>query len=312
MAERPSPTAALTAFFIGFVSLTVLSLVAPFLSRLGLPPGALYAIEILFQALAFAAPVFSYYRRCPQHKPALRLEPMDPLLIVLTVLAALAFTMAGSWISSFWNAALREIGLVTDTGGGGLPRNTVQLWMALAASAFAPALFEELLFRGMMLPALESMGRKAAIFISGMLFALMHARVEAFPSHILAGMVLALLVLDTGSLYTAMLYHAIYNGSILVISYVVSLMPPRAVAAASPTLADMAADVPYGLFWVLIWILLLRTTLRHGAARQANPLPPALRSRLTRPAKALLCTAFACLIAIEFLSLWAMIPGGGA
>ncbi len=92
--------------------------------------------------------------------------------------------------------------------------------VSLCAIAFAPAICEELLFRGAVLPALQrGLGATAAALGSAALFGLIHVDFTTgapsfyrVPFAFAVGLGLAALRLRTGSLWASILAHATLNG----------------------------------------------------------------------------------------------------
>jgi sodium transport system permease protein len=75
-----------------------------------------------------------------------------------------------------------------------------------------PALCEELAFRGFILSGLRRRFRPwTAVLLSSFLFALYQMNVFQFLPHFLVGVVLALLVTRTGSVWSAMVFHLIWE-----------------------------------------------------------------------------------------------------
>ncbi len=99
------------------------------------------------------------------------------------------------------------------------PAGPLDALMSVAAIALVPAIFEELLFRGVVLPSLlRSMTAGRAIFGSAALFGLIHLDLStpggAFyrvPFAFAVGLGLGLLRVRTGSLYPSILAHALLN-----------------------------------------------------------------------------------------------------
>jgi membrane protease YdiL (CAAX protease family) len=86
------------------------------------------------------------------------------------------------------------------------------LW-SLVAIAIAPAVFEEILVRGLVLPALRpSIGDAAAVAVSALFFAVMHFDGYRFVFTLTVGAALGILRLRTGSLWPSILAHATLNG----------------------------------------------------------------------------------------------------
>lgn len=106
----------------------------------------------------------------------------------------------------------------------GLP--DVPLWLVLATLAVAPAVCEELLFRGYLLRALlAASSQRNAIVISAVLFGGFHvlttdalAAGRLLPSTFL-GLILGWVAWRTASAVPGMLLHAVHNGLLLVLAY---------------------------------------------------------------------------------------------
>ena len=82
----------------------------------------------------------------------------------------------------------------------------------LLVIALAPAVCEEMLFRGVILHALKARYRMpAAIAVTAVLFGLFHMSLVKFLPTGLLGLALCILVWKTGSIYPAMLMHFINN-----------------------------------------------------------------------------------------------------
>ena len=84
--------------------------------------------------------------------------------------------------------------------------------MIIACVAVVPAVAEELLFRGLVLQAFRrGLGDRAAVVLSAVLFAVFHLSLHRFFPQAALGVLLALLVLRTGSLWTAVIAHGLHN-----------------------------------------------------------------------------------------------------
>jgi sodium transport system permease protein len=94
--------------------------------------------------------------------------------------------------------------------GGGLT-----LALELIALAVAPAVCEEALFRGAVLPSLARFGRGVAVSGSALLFAGFHLSVYRFVPTALLGAVLGVVRLVSGSLWPAIVFHAVNNAAVI-------------------------------------------------------------------------------------------------
>lgn len=311
MSERPSPTAALSAFLIAMAGLFFFEGFLYLLKSLGVVMGnAVYLVSITFQGVIFAVPALVYYRRNPSYMPAMRLRRIDPLCAALIILAALVGVLALNWVTVYWTLILRSFGLVTSTGNDAAPRTIQQLWLMVAASAIAPALFEEVLFRGLLLPSMEPLGEKKAILISGAMFAMLHGRIEALPAHLMLGVMLALLVLRTDSLPSAMLYHVVYNAAIMFLAYMSAVSDPASLDAL-PTLSESVQAIPTVIGLMGVWLLLVYSAMQRGMKKQRDPLPEAEKRPLPKTALALLVASAVLLVLVEVRAVLNMLPGGG-
>lgn len=86
-------------------------------------------------------------------------------------------------------------------------------WLLLLVIAVAPALCEELAFRGFVLSGLRHMGRKwRAIVLSSLAFGMSHALFQQSLIASLVGCVLGFIAVQAGSIWPGMLYHLLHNG----------------------------------------------------------------------------------------------------
>lgn len=87
------------------------------------------------------------------------------------------------------------------------------LWQVLLLIALTPAICEELAFRGFILSGLRRLGHKwAAIVLTSVFFGLAHGLLQQSLSACAVGIVIGYVVIKTGSLWPAVLYHSCHNG----------------------------------------------------------------------------------------------------
>ena len=87
----------------------------------------------------------------------------------------------------------------------------VPAWILLVCVVIISPVFEELLFRKVLLEELLPYGKITAILISSMLFGLSHANLEQFLYTIFMGIVCANIVLITGKVRYAIYLHMAFN-----------------------------------------------------------------------------------------------------
>ena len=94
--------------------------------------------------------------------------------------------------------------------------------MFLVVAGLAPC-FEELLFRGFLLPVLARRGSMTgAVLGSALLFGAIHLQPLGLPTLSALGLVLGLAMRRTGNLWTPILVHACWNGSVFILMRVLA------------------------------------------------------------------------------------------
>ena len=95
------------------------------------------------------------------------------------------------------------------------------MWAIVLLIALAPAVCEELAFRGFILSGLRRMGHKwGAIVLSAALFGIAHGLLQQSVMATLTGIVLGYIAVQTGSLWPCIVYHFTNNASVLLVSSV--------------------------------------------------------------------------------------------
>jgi sodium transport system permease protein len=92
------------------------------------------------------------------------------------------------------------------------PEPLARVFELVALVSLLQAVCEELAFRGFILTGLRRrFSPRTAVFLSSFLFALFHMNVFQFVPHFILGVVLSTLVVRSGSVVPAMLFHFAYN-----------------------------------------------------------------------------------------------------
>lgn len=139
-----------------------------------------------------------------------RLHPLQVKFVPTIIILAASMWVLNMIIASGMVTTLIEFGyepiVVIE------PPQTIQqyLMLVLVLSVFA-GICEEILFRGTIMPSMESHGLVPAIVFSSMLFALFHVSFLNLISTFILGMVMAVVVIKTGSLWGGILYHMLNN-----------------------------------------------------------------------------------------------------
>jgi membrane protease YdiL (CAAX protease family) len=169
---------------------------------------------------------------------ALRLRRLDSRAALLAALGGVFFWVASLGLlelqSALWPPPPGYLELFRRLHEALRPAGPLDFLFSLSAIALAPAICEEVLNRGIVLPSLRSpLGDPGAVMASAALFALMHldANLDAYrlPFTFAIGLALGALRLRTGSLLPGVIIHSAFNSLTFV---------------AAPFLDDPAQSVP--------------------------------------------------------------------
>ncbi len=189
-------------------------------------------VSILCYLPFIIVPVITVNKRVPG---MLRLNPISVGNALRICAIAFLTVFAVQNGITLWYGILQKLGLNPFALSDLLPSNRAELMIELFSVAILAPLSEEILFRGAMLSAWEPRGGKKAVWVTAILFAILHGNLAGFPAHLLAGVLLAQLVLFTDSLYAGLIFHTVYNAVLTILSYVSS----------AATSVDTAQDVFY-------------------------------------------------------------------
>lgn len=116
---------------------------------------------------------------------------------------------------------LQTIGYPLNSGSTVNPTDAGTFILAVIVLAVIPAITEELLFRGVILNGLRGrFGDIGAIFMSALLFALMHQSFQQLIYPFILGSIMAYIVLRTGSLVSSMIVHFINNFLVIMFAFI--------------------------------------------------------------------------------------------
>ena len=93
------------------------------------------------------------------------------------------------------------------------------LWATLAVFALAPAIIEEIAFRGFILSGFESIrGKWKAIVLTSLVFGLAHGVIQQTMITFVVGMVLGVIAIQTRSIIPCILFHLTHNSLAVLLS----------------------------------------------------------------------------------------------
>lgn len=115
--------------------------------------------------------------------------------------------LVANYMMSFFNA----LGIPSPAMPELLIDTPVSLALNLFIFAALPALLEEMVFRGCVLQSLRPYGDRTALWVSSLLFSLMHGNILQVPFAFIVGLVLGYAVLKTGNIWLAVAIHFANN-----------------------------------------------------------------------------------------------------
>lgn len=136
---------------------------------------------------------------------------LHPRAFVRTAVYSVGVLYLFSMLTSLIMAAVEQL---TGHSTGDLLQSVAEdlpAWFYLVLVGILAPVFEELIFRKLLLDRLRPFGDRAAIWISGVAFGLFHMNLYQFFYAAALGLVFAGVALKTGKIWHTMLLHAIVN-----------------------------------------------------------------------------------------------------
>lgn len=231
--------------------------------------------QFLYYILFIALPVMLYARRDPGIASHLRIEPLKGRVAALSVLTAAVAVLFINCVSQLWFILVQCMGGTIPASGVAVPTTVRGLASAVILSAVLPGICEELLFRGLMLSAWEERGSLHAVTTVSLLFTLLHGNLLGIPSEFICGVLLACIVISSGSLFAGMVFHTVFNSTLLIASYWARTVETDAEAAYTGALSLLPFLLGALLFGSILMFLMRRfRALRLRDGRKTFGVPP--------------------------------------
>lgn len=231
--------------------------------------------QFLYYILFVALPVMLYARRDPGIASHLRIEPLKGRVAALSVLTAAVAVLFINCVSQLWFILVQCMGGTIPASGVAVPTTVRGLASAVILSAVLPGICEELLFRGLMLSAWEERGSLRAVTTVSLLFTLLHGNLLGIPSEFICGVLLACIVISSGSLFAGMVFHTVFNSTLLIASYWARTVETDAEAAYTGVLSLLPFLLGALLFGSILMFLMRRfRALRLRDGRKTFGVPP--------------------------------------
>lgn len=149
---------------------------------------------------------------------------------------ALPFVLIGFGICMFSNIVTAIAGAIFESQGveysvdfGSDPKGIFGFMLTFLSTVVTPALVEEFICRGLILGSLKKFGETFAILISALLFGIMHGNFEQIPFAFLIGIGLGFMTVKSGSIWPAVIVHALNNSVSVLFTYLPESLPVLAI-----------------------------------------------------------------------------------
>jgi membrane protease YdiL (CAAX protease family) len=131
----------------------------------------------------------------------------------LAIATAIQFALLGA---IFY--LLEQTGIPFERITDEMQRHDYALWQLLALYSLAPAVCEEIAFRGIIFDRLRPvLGEREAWLVQAALFSVLHLSPVIFLTHFAMGLIFGWLRMRTGSLIPGMILHAAWNAVIILL-----------------------------------------------------------------------------------------------
>lgn len=231
-----------------------------------LPPmegdGRILVLNLFYYLLFIGLPCLFCLRKKPGALQGMRPNPISlPITVFIVVLAVLCVFFVNDLLL-LWSIPFQRLGFNVNAGAMEIPTTRSALLLCILYAAVLPGIFEEGLFRGVLMPAFEQQGTRRAIRISSLLFALLHGSIIGLPAQLLLGMLIAEMVICCDSIYAGLIFHTAYNAATIILQYYQIAADP---AMAAPVEDYFSAIGGWdGVLSLVISILLTGALLRFS------------------------------------------------
>lgn len=135
-------------------------------------------------------------------------------------------------------------------------------WQLFLAIAIFPAILEEIVFRGIFIKEYKNCSFWYGVFFSGLFFGIMHLTITQLFYTTIAGMIMAILVKVTGSIWAGILSHFVLNGTQITLAFLSTKVVNDFDSTISSSIQSLNTNIIltniylilYSLFWFAVSI----------------------------------------------------------
>ena len=172
--------------------------------------------DIIFSQLVFALPAIVYLIVCGTNPfKVLRIKRIKISNVFLLILFSYLLSPLMSLINAISLVFSENViaSTVTDI------TNQNPLIIGILTVGLLPAIFEESVYRGVLYNEYRKENPKVAIFLSALLFGLLHQNLNQFSYAFAMGLIFALVIEATDSIISTMIIHFVINSTSVVMNY---------------------------------------------------------------------------------------------
>ncbi len=155
-------------------------------------------------------------------RQSLRLNPCSLPMASAAILAAIFLNPLFAWLSKWVIEIYPPTSslMAFEQLASKIFADSPGLWATLLVFALAPAVIEELGFRGFILSGLESLKSKwQAILLASLLFGITHSVIHQTVVTFFVGIVLGIIAVQTRSVVPCILFHAVHNSMAVLLGH---------------------------------------------------------------------------------------------
>lgn len=251
------------AAFTYFIALFVVSLILR-LTALDAESDAYLYISYLISPVAISLSVFGVLKFRKISFKSIVPVKCNPKYFLIAALLIYGLVFALSWVNGVSVKFFELFGYKQREAGSYLPDlSGGKVVLALLVIAVLPALFEELLFRGIILNSCENgAGTVRTVFIVGFCFSLFHASPEQTVYQFITGCAFAFIALRSGSILPSVLMHFINNALIVIFAACGLLDEAGNLIISSGGNIALIVTSAIALIGALIWLILDKTPVK--------------------------------------------------
>ena len=138
-------------------------------------------------------------------------KPVPGGMIVLGIIGGVGVCMISNIVTTYLKMYLENIGVPMPEFPQLMENTWTSFGLNLLVIAVLPAVLEEMVFRGFVLQSLRRHGDGFAVFISALLFGLMHGNIVQVPFAFMVGLVIGWLYVVTDNIWIPILVHFFNN-----------------------------------------------------------------------------------------------------